>query len=123
MRYNITDDEAAQMLTSDQMVPFVILEGAEGEQQILRDIRTQYSKVIELEKSLIEYRHCMQRLSMHVMKQGSLVQRIEHHAQKAPLNIDQGVHQLERAQEYNHSLSASWFVLVLGIFVLLKLVF
>uniref|UniRef100_A0A182N410 t-SNARE coiled-coil homology domain-containing protein n=1 Tax=Anopheles dirus TaxID=7168 RepID=A0A182N410_9DIPT len=102
MNYNITDDEALEQLTGNQMSPFVgnLLEETERERQKLRDIMTRHSQLEALEKSLMEVRDMFVRISSLVMEQGSLVQVIEYHAQQATLNTDHGAHQLQKAREY-----------------------
>uniref|UniRef100_A0A182XN54 t-SNARE coiled-coil homology domain-containing protein n=1 Tax=Anopheles quadriannulatus TaxID=34691 RepID=A0A182XN54_ANOQN len=102
MSYNITDDEALEQLTGNQMSPFVgnLLEETERERQKLRDIMTRHSQLEALEKSLVEVRDMFVRISSLVMEQGSLVQVIEYHAQQATLNTDHGAHQLQKAREY-----------------------
>nr|XP_019535417.2 syntaxin-4 isoform X1 [Aedes albopictus] len=131
MSYNITDDEAAEMLASNQMSPFVgnILEETERERQKLRDIMERHSQLIELEKSLVEIRDLFVRISTLVMEQGSLVQVIEYYAQQASLNTDHGAHQLEKAREYKlkalkkKTWLLMWAVIILGVLVLLMIIF
>nr|XP_029724106.1 syntaxin-4-like [Aedes albopictus] len=126
--YNITDDEAAEMLASNQMSPF-ILEETERERQKLRDIMERHSQLIELEKSLVEIRDLFVRISTLVMEQGSLVQVIEYYAQQASLNTDHGAHQLEKAREYKlkalkkKTWLLMWAVIILGVLVLLMIIF
>ncbi|KFB39109.1 AGAP001030-PA-like protein [Anopheles sinensis] len=71
MNYNITDDEAMEKLTSNQMSPFVgnILEETERERQKLRDIMTRHGQLQALEKSLMEIRDMFVRISSLVMEQ------------------------------------------------------
>ncbi|XP_053681835.1 syntaxin-4 [Sabethes cyaneus] len=131
MSYNITDDEASEMLASNHTSPFVgnILEETERERQKLRDIMSRHSQLAQLEKSLIEIRDLFVRISTLVMEQGSLVQVIEYHAQQALMNTDHGAHQLEKAREYKLKAMKKktciliWVVVVLSVLVLLMIIF
>ncbi|XP_058442949.1 syntaxin-4 isoform X2 [Malaya genurostris] len=131
MNYNITDDEAAEMLASNHTSPFVgnILEKTEHERRKLRDIMARHTQLVELEKSLIEIRDLFVRISTLVMEQGSLVQVVEYHAQQALLNTDHGAHQLEKARIYKLKAMKKktcliiWVVIVLSVLVLLMIIF
>ncbi|XP_058118083.1 syntaxin-4-like [Anopheles ziemanni] len=131
MNYNITDDEAMEKLTSNQMSPFVgnILEETERERQKLRDIMTRHGQLEALEKSLVEIRDMFVRISSMVMEQGSLVQVIEYHAQQATLNTDHGAHQLQKAREYKikalkkRTCILIWVSTILAVLLILLIVF
>lgn len=131
MSYNITDDEASEMLAKNQMAPFVgnILEETERERQTLRDLMTRHSQLAQLEKSLVEIRDLFVRISTLVMEQASLVQVIEYHALQASMNTDHGAAQLEKAREYKLKAMKKktclliWVIVVLSVLVLLMIIF